>query len=515
MNTNSKVCSLIMSLMIVAGLIIGNAYAQAPEIKVSLALSGSHVPNKLVYLLDNPATQGKDPEPIVMEITLKNTGVSEITSMGFKNRLFHLYLVFAGPGGAIINANELGRDVQKDPPPPENIIGADGEFIQVEAVESVENGWTLTVSIPNAHAYYTLMKAGNYSVIAMIPMRTYTESIPGTGSAALEAVKWEGALESNRVYFSLVDDADGDMYSFPEAISPPYGALVDCDDNNPAVFPGSVEIPGNGIDDDCNAATSDVVKNGTLAVQVDKHIIGTGSNPGSTKVPLNGVPVRVYDKSAGSCLTQYGVSWQNYLSVWLNCFPVNGGIGTTSNGMVNFTVAPGNYVIIGEYNPDSVPGNGDEIYMGVSAGDLGSGETKKKYLQILEKADAKKVPGKYTVKTGSELLIIEPEYIEWDGNQELYPFVFESVGDWGVVTSVNPPEGFVTDHDNLSTDVNSEHKALQFVIKDVGSKWVDTKVQHTILHKGKKEIVTSTVGIKCAKKLQKKKKFDEFCNKVK
>jgi Putative metal-binding motif/Prenyltransferase and squalene oxidase repeat len=45
-----------------------------------------------------------------------------------------------------------------------------------------------------------------------------------------------------------VDD-DGDGY--PED--------VDCDDTNPDVNPGADEIPGNGIDDDCNEATPDQV----------------------------------------------------------------------------------------------------------------------------------------------------------------------------------------------------------------------------------------------------------------
>ncbi len=49
-------------------------------------------------------------------------------------------------------------------------------------------------------------------------------------------------------------DVDHDDYGRPASASCPHAAL-DCDDTNAAVHPGGTELPGNGIDDDCNAAT--------------------------------------------------------------------------------------------------------------------------------------------------------------------------------------------------------------------------------------------------------------------
>jgi hypothetical protein len=135
------------------------------------------------------------------------------------------------------------------------------------------------------------------------------------------------------------------------------------------------------------------------------------------------------------------------------------------------------------------------------------------YLKLLVKANGGRSPATYTVQTGSELLIIEPDYTEWDGEQELYPFVFESVGDWSVTTSVSPPEGFVADQESLSAEVNTEIEAVQFVITDVGSKWIDTEVLHTVKHKGKEKKIKSKIGIKCSKKLADEKGFDRFCRK--
>jgi cysteine-rich repeat protein len=49
-------------------------------------------------------------------------------------------------------------------------------------------------------------------------------------------------------------DADGDGYGSPASVHCDHAEL-DCNDANADINPGKAEIPGNGLDDDCNAAT--------------------------------------------------------------------------------------------------------------------------------------------------------------------------------------------------------------------------------------------------------------------
>jgi len=483
----------------------GNA---APPVKVSLALANHALDASggVVYLLDAQA--------ITAVLTLENTGASFIAQADLEKKPFHLFLTFIGPDGKGITAVELAGN-QGDPDP-SLVVRSGDALVQVQAVKAVPAGWVFTVTMPDTNAYYTLGKAGRYSVKATIRMRTYpavnftlpaADGISTVDYAMLDSADWQGTLESNTVEFAIIDDHDGDGYYYPQG----YGSAVlpDCDDNNPAVHPGASEIVGNGLDDDCDPATADAapVPRGTVFVRAERHTVGTGSHPGSTKDPITDMPVMLYDKSPYSCVSGLGVSWQNYPAIWSICPPIEAVCDqpdclTGGDGTLSLVVPEGDYVVIGRYDPDPLV-SGDYLYIGVSIGTVAANETVQKYLQVIKKADGKQSPGKYTIKSGSELLIIEPEYVEWTGSQELYPFIFESIGDWGVTTSVSPPEGFIPDQPTLSTDVNTDVKALQFVVTDVGSKWVDTRVEHRLRHKGRTEVVKSRIGV--LKKLKRKK----------
>ena len=102
------------------------------------------------------------------------------------------------------------------------------------------------------------------------------------------------------------------------------------------------------------------------------------------------------------------------------------------------------------------------------------------------------MPGKCHVVKGSELLIIQPEFVKWEddgvGYQESYPFVFDSEGTWDVTTEIDPPKGFkVAGEDSLTMHVVNGIQAVQFKIEKIKGKtqWVPTHVKYTIEHNNK------------------------------
>ena len=98
-------------------------------------------------------------------------------------------------------------------------------------------------------------------------------------------------------------DADGDGFGSTTtellcAITAPAGYSdndTDCDDTDEDVNPGATEIVGNGIDDDCNPATSD--SSGVIDADGDGYTPNEGDcndsdsavNPGAAEVPYNGI----------------------------------------------------------------------------------------------------------------------------------------------------------------------------------------------------------------------------------
>lgn len=286
---------------------------------------------------------------------------------------------------------------------------------------------------------------------------------------------------------------------------------VSVENDAPPTFPaGETTTVTFTATDACGRTTSEQVDvtvwyGADIEVHAARHTVGAGSYPGSTKEPLVGIEVCAYDKSEGSCARVEcgGISHQHYQCIVDTCEPIN--CATTDEyGVALLNLPPGDYIIISDDATKTVLPDP----LGVSASDLACGEVMVKHLQQIVRADGVKLPGKTQRLTGSELLIIEPEYILWGDIEQLYPFVFESIGDWGVTATVAPPEGFVTDYESLSEDVYYEIEAVQFTITEIGSDLVPTVTTFDVIHNGERRVVPSSVGIQLTSEYAQSRGFD-------
>jgi hypothetical protein len=425
---------------------------ESPPVEINL------VADKLSY------TQG---EPIKMGITVTNTSGQDVTTRkGFMSQDFHLLITFTDPDNNPIRNKFLG--VAQGEPGPSRIFIDQNEVsnnaVLAEVFPAVSPGNTVLNVIDDARDYYDLPKTGRYSAQVISSLETfpryYTDSATGELLAYLDDPlrKNFDPLVSNKIFFDIVP------------IQP-------------------------------------VVKS-SIQVKVSLQQIGEGTKPRVSKSPLLNVPVHLIPRSRIPS-TYFPINFKTYGIIYDNVEPLISSYTTlpspnAKEGIAKFEVDPNDYVVIARYNQSQ-----DFKHMGsqIDATDprWTSGQPIVVNLMVMEKANGKKVPGKTTKKTGSELLITEPEFVLWDTDQEFYPFIFETIGDWSITTSVNLPEGFKADYKSLDADVRSEMEAIQFTITDVGSKWEETEVTHKIKHKGKTEVIKSKIGVKLSNGLAKKK----------
>jgi hypothetical protein len=106
-------------------------------------------------------------------------------------------------------------------------------------------------------------------------------------------LSWQGFTHAQGLQ-TFYADADGDTYGNSAvsllACTPPAGYVssnTDCDDTNPAINPGTTEICGNSIDDNCNGQTDE----GCVTVPIAAPI---GQISGAAFVACTGVSEQVY-----------------------------------------------------------------------------------------------------------------------------------------------------------------------------------------------------------------------------
>ena len=285
-----------------------------------------------------------------------------------------------------------------------------------------------------------------------------------------------------------------------------------------AVYVGNPSLAGS-----TSAAFSQaILPSAVLSVQFITHEILDGTNkPKVKEVAVANALVRAYRKS-DVCANGLIVSGQE--KIWGKVFDGLDGYhaagdtdpgcpvvttgtyraeGTTdANGNVNIIVPPAlnhpdtDYVVIGrtlDFDDTRTVAVMDPLYSEKTLDVVKAGTQKRVLLHQLRLFNGRRVPGRDIEEFGTYLAIVEPEYMDWSSSAEQYPFVLIAEGDWGLETSITPPEGFVADEPVLSTQVADTVSALQFNLTDIGSDWTKTGITHVITHKGETRIRTSAV----------------------
>jgi hypothetical protein len=284
-----------------------------------------------------------------------------------------------------------------------------------------------------------------------------------------------------------------------------------------------------------NAATLTVQPSATLKVQfIVYEVLENKCRPKIRCVPVEGAEVRVYTLKE-VCANDLVVTGQP--KIWGKIYDGLDGPGgddpgcpiltvgsyiakgvTNANGQVSIILPPTttkpdiDYIVIGStlsFDDVKTADDPDALYSGVRIASIKAGNQKFVALRRLRLFNGKIVPATALEETGTYLAIVEPEYMDWDSDQEQYPFVMESDGDWSVATTIDPPEGFLSDYPSLSTEVDDTTTAIQFTLTDVGSKWTSTSVKHEIRHKGGVKVRQSGVRMFDRKKNKIKEKTKE------
>ena len=373
-----------------------------------------------------------------------------VANKAFTFQQFHLALKIIDPDGQALSL--VNSMVAPEPGPPFRYEGRN-----LVPVEIIPVGYEKITGMPDARTYFKFgTKYGWYTAQVQVPLETFSRV----------------TLDLNGNFFS--DLADPGRIAFNPLSS------------NLIRF--QIQPP-------------EPILKSSINVRLNLVTVGPGVRPDARRGALANAPVRIYKQS--SIPTDFQpIGWKVYPAIWIGMDPLKSAL-TDSNGIARFTsLEKGDYLILAQYPMSS---EFSYVAVSVSASDKGWVQDGiiQEELRVVQKSSGSKIPGKTTKLSGSYLLITEPEFVEWNGTTETFPFIFEAVGRWQVTTSITPPSGKV-DNKSLLADLTDGMKAVQFTAT-ASSKWVETIVQYNITHDKTNYKITDKIGVKLSKDLSKEK----------
>jgi len=141
-------------------------------------------------------------------------------------------------------------------------------------------------------------------MVVQFRFRGFSSAINFRGDIALDRIEFYGSqLKASDVFYA---DTDNDGFGNPNDsiavcfVAQPVGYVdnqLDCDDTNPAINPNAVEIPCNGIDENCNGMADDAVIFNPVFVA---NAVCSGETSTITVTPSNGGQIYWFDAATAT-----------------------------------------------------------------------------------------------------------------------------------------------------------------------------------------------------------------------
>lgn len=312
-----------------------------------------------------------------------------------------------------------------------------------------------------------------------------------SGGCTIGSCASEGPIVSgvDKTYYRIGETGDFSVYTGPVIVNTPgentfYYYSTDkagnMEDVKSLVIKIDADSDNDGVYnnyDNCPTVSAAYYQGCPSAIQVNAEdwtltILDDKNRPKSTKGPLAGLPVKIYDynlikKDYSTCKDNWKeendegeegdsedcVKPNEYDAIVAKYIPLYTGT-TDATGMVKIGVyandkvtPPVKYIVIGDWE-DALSYNKlhNKLVKKVHVHENKTKKVKMRLECVTGSTDKKCYSAKKTIVSGSgNLDIMEPEYIEYTDGQEYYPIIFQSSDNFIVEVSVMLPEGWIPD----------------------------------------------------------------------
>ena len=154
---------------------------------------------EIIFTIDGKQIESGQAIPARIEIANAMGSGEVITGSSFLEKDITEYIrVDMVSDIGLKHVNKKNHGIAQEPPPPHFIL-RNGEYVAVEEVMSLPEGWSKEILVKDLRELYAITEPGTYKVQVVLPFRTYGEVIESGGKryGEIQSPETMGTIESN------------------------------------------------------------------------------------------------------------------------------------------------------------------------------------------------------------------------------------------------------------------------------------------------------------------------------